>query len=33
LRHLGYFDARRQPSCHGVAQGLLGWWLAREPRS
>jgi hypothetical protein len=33
LRQLGYFDARRQPSCHGVAQGLLGWWLAREPRS
>jgi hypothetical protein len=31
LRQLGYFDGRAQPSCHGAAQGLLGWLLAREP--
>jgi hypothetical protein len=32
LRQLGYFDARTQPACHGAAQGLLGWLLAREAR-
>ena len=24
------FDGRAQPACHGLAQGLLGWMLARE---
>jgi hypothetical protein len=32
LRQLGYFDGRAQPSCHGAAQGLLGWFLERESR-
>jgi len=32
LRQLGYFDGRAQPACHGAAQGLLGWMLAREQR-
>jgi hypothetical protein len=32
LRQLGYFNGREQPACHGAAQGLLGWFLAREPR-
>lgn len=32
LRQLGYFDGRAQPACHGAAQGLLGWFLEREPR-
>lgn len=31
LRHLGVFDGRAQPACHGAAQGLLGWMLEREP--
>jgi hypothetical protein len=30
LRQLGYFDGRAQPASHGAAQGLLGWFLARE---
>ena len=30
LRTLGVFDRRTQPACHGFAQGLLGWLLARE---
>jgi hypothetical protein len=30
LRSLGVFDGRTQPACHGLAQGLLGWMLARE---
>jgi Protein of unknown function (DUF2851) len=30
LRSLGVFDRRTQPACHGFAQGLLGWMLARE---
>lgn len=32
LRQLGFFDGRAQPACHGAAQGLLGWLLAREPQ-
>ncbi len=32
LRHLGFFDGRTHPACHGAAQGLLGWLLEREPR-
>jgi hypothetical protein len=32
LRQLGFFDGRAQPACHGAAQGLLGWFLAREMR-
>lgn len=32
LRHLGFFNGRTQPACHGASQGLLGWLLAREPR-
>lgn len=31
LRQLGYFDARNLPVCHGAAQGVLGWFLEREP--
>ncbi len=30
LRSLSVFDGRTQPACHGLAQGLLGWMLARE---
>lgn len=30
LRQLGFFNGRDQPSCHGAAQGLLGWLLDRE---
>ena len=30
LCSLGVFDRRAQPACHGFAQGLLGWMLARE---
>jgi len=30
LRSLAVFDGQAQPACHGVAQGLLGWMLARE---
>jgi hypothetical protein len=30
LRQLGYFDGRAQTVSHGVGQGLLGWFLARE---
>jgi hypothetical protein len=30
LRSLAISDGRGQPACHGVAQGLLGWMLARE---
>ncbi|MEY2882189.1 MAG: hypothetical protein RLZZ15_4569 [Verrucomicrobiota bacterium] len=32
LRQLGAADARVNPLCHGRAQGLLGWWLDREPQ-
>jgi hypothetical protein len=32
LRHLGVFDGRAQPVCHGTAQGLLGWLLEQESR-
>jgi hypothetical protein len=32
LRHLGVFDGRARPACHGTAQGLLGWLLEREAR-
>jgi hypothetical protein len=32
LRQLGVFDGRKQPACHGIAQGLLGWLLEREAR-
>ncbi|HTQ31737.1 MAG TPA: DUF2851 family protein [Opitutaceae bacterium] len=30
LRTLEIFGARDRPACHGFAQGLLGWLLARE---
>ena len=30
LRALAVVDGRAQPACHGLAQGLLGWMLARE---
>jgi hypothetical protein len=30
LRELGVLTARIQPACHGLIQGLLGWWLVRE---
>jgi hypothetical protein len=30
LRELGVLSARMQPACHGLIQGLLGWWLVRE---
>jgi len=30
LRALAICDGRSQPACHGLAQGLLGWMLARE---
>ena len=30
LRELGVFDGRVRPSCHGAAQGLLGWLIERE---
>ncbi len=30
LRALAVCDGRAQPACHGLAQGLLGWMLARE---
>jgi hypothetical protein len=33
LRSLGVFHGRPQPACHGPAQGLLGWMLAREGQS
>ena len=32
LRHLGFFDGRAHPACHGAAQGLLGWLLEHEPQ-
>lgn len=32
LRQLGFLDGREHPACHGAAQGLLGWLLARDPR-
>lgn len=32
LRQLGFFDGRKQPCCHGAAQGLLGWLVEREAR-
>jgi len=30
LKALALFDGRAQPACHGLAQGLLGWMLARD---
>ncbi len=30
LKALAVFDGRAQPACHGLAQGLIGWMLARE---
>ncbi|HZP59047.1 MAG TPA: DUF2851 domain-containing protein, partial [Opitutaceae bacterium] len=30
LRALEVFGGRARPACHGLAQGLLGWLLARE---
>ncbi len=30
LRELGILTTRMQPACHGLIQGLLGWWLVRE---
>jgi len=32
LRQLGVCEGRRQPACHGLAQGLLGWLIARDAR-
>lgn len=32
LRQLGVWDARVQPACHGLVQGLLGWLIEREVR-
>lgn len=32
LRHLSVCEARGQPLCHGLAQGLLGWLIEREVR-
>jgi hypothetical protein len=32
LRALAVVGGRAQPVCHGMAQGLLGWMLARENR-
>ncbi|MBL9198871.1 MAG: DUF2851 family protein [Opitutaceae bacterium] len=32
LRRLSCFDGRARPSCHGAAQGLLGWLLEREEK-
>jgi hypothetical protein len=29
LRELEVLTARIQPACHGLIQGLLGWWLVR----
>ncbi len=33
LRVLGIFNGCAQPACHGFAQGLLGWMLAREQQA
>jgi hypothetical protein len=33
LPKLGVAGDRRQPLCHGYAQGLLAWFLAREARA
>ena len=33
LPKLGVTTGRLQPLCHGYAQGLLGWFLAREARA
>jgi hypothetical protein len=30
LRALGVFTHHEKPACHGFAQGMLGWLLARE---
>jgi hypothetical protein len=30
LRALGVFTYHAKPACHGFAQGMLGWLLARE---
>jgi hypothetical protein len=32
LRQLGVCDGRDQPTCHGFAQGLLDWFIARDAR-
>jgi hypothetical protein len=32
LRQLGVIDGRRQPACHGIAQGLLGRLIERDAR-
>jgi hypothetical protein len=32
LRELGIFDGWARPANHGLAQGLLGWWIEREAR-
>ncbi len=32
LRRLGVFDGLSRPACHGTAQGLLGWLVAREAK-
>lgn len=32
LRQLGVCGTRSSPLAHGPAQGLLGWWIAREAR-
>jgi len=32
LRRLGVFDGQARPACHGTAQGLLGWLVARESK-
>jgi hypothetical protein len=32
LRHLGVWNGREQPACHGFGQGLLGWLVERELR-
>lgn len=32
LSQLGVCDGRAQPSCHGFAQGLFGWFIERDAR-
>lgn len=32
LRELGVCNAREQPICHGLGQGLMGWLIEREVR-
>ncbi|MBI5771690.1 MAG: DUF2851 family protein [Verrucomicrobia bacterium] len=33
LKELAVFDGRTQPASHGMAQGMLGWWIEREGRT